>query len=109
MKNTYPSPCEGCREKRCPGTGWCEDWLKRYRYRQKQINAYAMKLARGGAAEKTDVWIIMHPDEIRRYLATHPCESCLVRDLCDTPCKRYLAWYDAHRERARRRLQNEPY
>lgn len=103
MKDKYPSPCLKCEKKHCRWPG-CADWLKRYRTRQKWINGNARKLARCEDAKKADVWIIMHPDEVRRYLATHPCESCLVRDLCDTPCKRYLAWYDAHRERARRRI-----
>ena len=42
----YPSPCE-----KCPKDGTkeclrekCEPWVVRYKYRQKQINAYAEKV-----------------------------------------------------------------
>ena len=42
----YPSPCEKCPK---DGTSKCKDkkcqpWLIRYRYKQKQINAYAKKV-----------------------------------------------------------------
>ena len=42
----YPSPCD-----KCPKDGTnkchykeCQPWLTRYRYKQKQINAYAKKV-----------------------------------------------------------------
>lgn len=43
---SYPSPCDKCPK---DGTGRCnyqrcQPWLTRYRYRQKQINAYAEKV-----------------------------------------------------------------
>lgn len=39
----YPSPCKKCKKKSCNYTT-CQPWLTRYRYRQKQINAYAKKV-----------------------------------------------------------------
>lgn len=39
----YPSPCEKCTKNYCDYTR-CQPWLTRYRYRQKQINAYAKKV-----------------------------------------------------------------
>lgn len=39
----YPSPCDKCTKKRC-NYMQCQPWLTRYRYRQKQINAYAKKV-----------------------------------------------------------------
>ncbi len=42
----YPSPCEKCPRDGTPKCHYtkCEPWLIRYRYRQKQINAYAKKV-----------------------------------------------------------------
>ena len=42
----YPSPCIKCPKegtKKCKYEV-CQPWLTRYRYRQKQINAYAKKV-----------------------------------------------------------------
>ena len=44
---SYPSPCEKCRKNKngsCAVFRSCSEWLTRYRYRQKQINAYAKKV-----------------------------------------------------------------
>lgn len=42
---SYPSPCDTCgKAEQCQKNGWwrdCGPWLTRYRYRQKQINAWA--------------------------------------------------------------------
>lgn len=43
---SYPSPCEKCPKdgtKHC-NYEHCRPWLIRYRYRQRQINAYAEKV-----------------------------------------------------------------
>ena len=44
----YPSPCDKCvqNDKTC-NYKKCDKWLTRYRYRQKQINAYAKKVLPG--------------------------------------------------------------
>ena len=42
----YPNPCDKCQHDKngaCSIYDRCEKWLTRYRYRQKQINAYAVK------------------------------------------------------------------
>lgn len=46
----YPSPCEKCvndKNGSCTYFRTCGKWLTRYRYRQKQINAYANKVLPG--------------------------------------------------------------
>lgn len=42
----YPSPCDKCPRNNTPNCHYtkCEPWLIRYRYGQKQINAYAKKV-----------------------------------------------------------------
>ncbi len=41
----YPNPCDKCEKKdNCKHFKNCNAWLTRYRYRQKQINAYAKKV-----------------------------------------------------------------
>ena len=41
----YPDPCKKCeRKNNCTRYMSCDPWLTRYRYRQKQINAYAKKV-----------------------------------------------------------------
>lgn len=104
MGRNYPSPCDCCQKESCPGMS-CSDWLTRYHYRQKQINAMALRIARGEASVKTNVWILMHPDEYRAYLKVNPCDGCFAKDLCDTPCQRYLLWYDARMEQTRKRIE----
>lgn len=98
----YPSPCDTCQREHCRKEN-CTEWLIRYRYRQKQINARALQIARGDAPLKTQVWVYMHPDEYRRYLEHNPCEKCFAKELCDTPCSRYLAWYDNRMALARKK------
>ena len=57
----YPSPCDSCKYENngsCKFYRKCQPWLTRYRYKQKQINAYAKKvlpayyasLEKGGAS-----------------------------------------------------------
>ena len=41
----YPNPCEKCEhEENCRRYMKCDAWLTRYRYKQKQINAYEEKV-----------------------------------------------------------------
>lgn len=103
--STYPSPCITCTvpESNCTGKA-CRRWQIRYRYRQKQINIKALQVARGETPVKSGVWVYMHPDEYRDYLEHSPCERCFARELCDAPCQRYLLWYDAKMEQARKRV-----
>ena len=64
----YPSPCLSCsvtNQDLCNGKA-CDRWLRRYHYRQKQINAWAKKYC-GHVAVKNTHWVYMHPDEYRRY------------------------------------------
>lgn len=92
----YPSPCDKCDKKikdSCDKFRRCEPWLTRYRYRQKQINAYARKLQE---AEK----------EAKQELIK-PCIRCQISDYCDFPCKSYLRWYNARMEAIRNHLGYE--
>lgn len=98
----YPSPCEKC--DKGYGCAGCKDWEIRYRYRQKQINAYA----RGACAVKVKTlpknkFCYSHPDDVRRFLKASPCTSCSADAVCDTPCPAYLRWYDARIQIARRK------
>lgn len=101
-KDRYPSPCDSCEKNntRCIG---CEDWKIRYRYRQKQINAFAKKLFSRGEKGR-ESFCYSHPDQVRRYVGTHPCKGCGLEKDCDTPCGRYLHWYDLRVEIARKKV-----
>ena len=47
MMANYPSPCEKCSKNNngsCSHFRTCGSWLMRYRYRQRQINAYAERI-----------------------------------------------------------------
>lgn len=100
----YPSPCDSCTVPWCSQKE-CLRWQIRYRYRQKQINAYAKKLC-GQTTTKTNVWTYMHPDEYRRYLASDPCEGCLCRSWCDDPCPKYLHHFREKMEALRKRAES---
>lgn len=97
----YPSPCDTC-QKTCPGRG-CEAWLIRYRYRQKQINAFAERLYKKRQA-RVEIFRYSHPDEVRRYIANGPCVGCKAEHVCDTPCPRYADWWDLRMEIARKKV-----
>ncbi len=106
MAQSYPSPCEKCTSTSCNrgGTG-CPEWRKRYRYRQKQINAYAKRAfdnRREPPADKDTHFCYAHPNDVRRYLYTSPCKGCGLANNCDTPCGAYLEWYDTRMEVFRR-------
>ena len=96
----YPNPCDTCKEaETCTkGTG-CSAWLTRYRYRQKQINAYARKKK---AAYLKKHFVYNHPDETRRYLQNRPCDRCMQQYKCNVPCAVYLSWYNARLDYARK-------
>ena len=104
MIPAYPSPCDTCTRKSCgdvKGIG-CSQWIKRYRYRQKQINAYAKQAystePSGMGTKTTTHFVYPHPDDTRRYLRHRPCDSCKMDATCDTPCRIYLRWWDARME-----------
>lgn len=89
-RKSYPDPCEGCEHaKKCSG---CDPWRIRYRYRQKQINAYAEKKRKEYFAKR---FVYQHPDKIRSYLRVWPCGNCEKEPDCEIPCSDYLRWYNA--------------
>ena len=98
--SNYPSPCDGCTVTSCPGTK-CGRWKIRYLFRQKQINAKGKSLV-GAVREKANAWVYPHPDEYRRYLATDPCDGCIVQNICDSPCEKRIAWWNAKMEIVRK-------
>lgn len=99
----YPNPCDAC-EKAGSCTVGCAAWKVRYRYRQKQINAYHKQLMRPRGGSEMQVFRYEHPDIIRRYLEKGPCEGCKAEEVCDTPCPAYLGWWDARMGWIRGRL-----
>lgn len=106
----YPSPCDSCTDRKCEAYSGaylhCQAWLTRYRYRQKQINAFANKPPQMKMpAERTHCFTYDHPDDVRRFLRSHPCKGCPLEPTCDTPCGLYLHWYNARIELARRRAK----
>lgn len=99
----YPSPCNACEKaKRCYVP--CDKWMIRYRYRQKQINSFSKKLFKSGTTQTKEQFTYSHPDRVRDYLRTHPCKGCRLESTCDTPCGRYLHWYDLRMEMARKKV-----
>jgi len=104
MANTYPNPCDTCKSAASCRLGYgCTDWQIRYRYRQKQINAYARNLLRVKITEQTK-FVYQHPDVIRRYLAEGPCKACKAESVCDTPCPAYWRWWDARMQIIRKKV-----
>lgn len=91
MANSYPSPCDKCTEQK--GCHGCTDWKIRYLYRQKQINAYAAEMRKPKPLAKNKLRY-EHTDIVRQYLATHPCAGCKRESVCDTPCAKFMLWYD---------------
>lgn len=103
MGNSYPNPCDTCPE--CTSTNGCERWRIRYRYRQKQINAFARHLVeKNSMPEEKASWVYLHPDEVRRYLDTNPCDACMCREWCEDICKVRADWWEAKMVVLRRRL-----
>lgn len=100
---SYPNPCDTCPQ--CTCTNGCDRWQIRYRFHQKQINAYARQVVEQSASpEEKTIWVYPHPDEARRYLDTNPCVVCMCRDWCDQICKVRADWWDARMEILRRKL-----
>ena len=55
MMAIYPSPCDKCKHDNngtCAYYHKCGQWLMRYRYRQKQINAYAERMGIKAGGER---------------------------------------------------------
>lgn len=104
-KQSYPSPCETCEKAESCKMGYgCADWQIRYRYRQKQINAYARKQREEYFQSR---FVYQHPNEVRNYLRKWPCGECDRAEDCDIPCTKYLQWYDARMQVAKMKLTKE--
>lgn len=103
MANNYPNPCDTC--KKCTNSGGCVPWKMRYRYRQKQINAFGKGLYQKKESTQK-VWAYQHPDDARRYLADGPCKGCKAEPVCETPCPAYIRWWDARMTALKIELQN---
>lgn len=99
----YPNPCDTCNH--CVKPTGCDKWKTRYRYRQKQINAFAKMQGRPKIKKDDSKFRYEHPDIIRRYLKHGPCEGCKIKDDCDTPCSAYWSWWDARIEWLREKFQ----
>ena len=81
------------------------EWERQYRRRQEKINGFARKyLCPGG---NDDAFVLLHPDEYRRYLQKGPCIGCPVSHLCDTPCRVYFNWYNTRMKLFRALLGQE--
>lgn len=81
------------------------EWERQFQSRQKRINAFARQyLCPGGSA---DTFVVMHPEEYRRFLRKGPCGDCPVSHFCNSPCRVYLKWYDTRMELFRGRLGKE--
>ena len=96
------SPCDACWRQQVCENG-CDLWEGYYLQRQKKINAYGKAVWRGQEKQGRDVFAYSHPDMVRRYEKTHPCNGCALRKGCDRPCGRYIHWYDMRMELARKR------
>ena len=96
------SPCDSCWRQSVCENG-CDLWEREYLRRQRSINAYARAAYRTQGEPGRDVFAYSHPDLVRRYEKTHPCRDCGLRKGCNTPCGRYLHWYDLRLELARKR------
>jgi hypothetical protein len=104
-KFNYPNPCDKC-------DNFCKDrfvdkaktcglyrhrldalfrWLRMILPEPKPVVVYEEKFC------------YEHPDVIREYLATSPCDKCPATD-CDVPCSVYLRWYDAKIEQVKARI-----
>lgn len=104
-KNVYPNPCETCElEPTCRMGYGCQAWQIRYKYRQKQVNAYAKKARQEYFSSR---FVYQHPDEVRRYLREWPCGKCDKEPECDIPCTQYLNWYDARMQALKIKLNKE--
>ena len=97
------SPCDSCWRQNVCDNG-CDRWEREYLRRQKKINAYGKSAWRLGQKPGRDVFAYSHPDLVRRYEKTHPCQGCAFDVRCETPCGRYLHWYDLRMELARKRI-----
>lgn len=101
----YPCPCDKCNNKKCKEGGkqckscsryttWIRWWWKRFKGAFCPVET----------PKRKDKFCYSHPDDVKRYLETGPCENCLANTNCDTPCKAYLQWYDARMEIVRKRM-----
>lgn len=104
MANAYPNPCDTCQDAASCKFGYgCTAWQIRYRYRQKQINAFAQKLIQAKPTGET-LFAYRHPDETRNYLADGPCKGCKADPVCNVPCPAYLRWWDVRMQILRKNL-----
>lgn len=90
----YPSPCEKCESKdACTKFRVCQPWLTRYRYRQKQINAYAEKVL--PVSSQTAVRQKKREKKVEKDQS--PCLTCTrvkdPRNCGSLRCSEWREWY----------------
>lgn len=106
--NEYPYPCDGCKHNindSCNQYKHCRRWLTRYRYRQKQINAYSRKCK----IPKYEVvgGFVYDPRATKEFLENGPCAKCELEPGCDTICEARALWWDVRMEKLKRSMAEQ--
>ena len=109
MESKYPNPCLSCDKEYCKnGKGQnykaCAEWLTWFRWWWKRFRSVLATAPQKRSPLSKDKFYYSHPDQVRRYAGTHPCKGCRLENDCDTPCGRYLHWYDLRVEIARKKV-----
>lgn len=75
---------------------FCEPWKKWFLSRWAKIHAYGrrrMEAPRETAGVSLGGQNHAHPDQVREYLQTDPCQVCACgQELCRTPCRDRAHW-----------------
>ena len=87
-------PCIGCTQSVCDYRR-CDPYHKWFRTAWKEFRRHARRSYWETDGEKEDKFRYLHPDMIRRYLRTGPCELCECAFSCDVPCSGYWHWWNA--------------
>ena len=106
MSEQMESPCKNCSRVRNPDA--CENkncrvWRQWFQQRwdetrkhpalQRQLKKTGLESVNIGGRRYA------HPDRVREYLATNPCDSCpFPRELCNSPCPAMRAWMETRKE-----------
>ena len=106
MRECVVSPCYSCTRVRDPAACEnknCRQWRQWFAesWEQTRMNPALQRELKKVGIETVNVggFHYAHPDRVKEYVQTDPCESCpFPSELCTSPCPARRAWMETRKE-----------
>ena len=96
-KKVEQSPCLTCGKDdgRCGGCpAWRSWWIARWDRMRRRERRKMEKVQVREVGIRVGGRMYSHPEEVRKYMKTPPCDSCGYQDICEKPCPLKKIWQE---------------